>query len=75
MAKQIYINGFNMTVDEDELTYEQIVNLSPWLWAAVQPTVQYTRGVSEKPSGTVTPGQALPLQDGMVIDVVFTGNA
>lgn len=70
----IYINGLLITVTDDELTYDEIRQLTPQL-VGDNPTIQYTRGVSEKPSGTVIQGQSVQLKDGMVIDVAFTGYA
>ncbi len=72
--KAIYINALLITVMDDTLTYEEICQLAPGV-AEHNPTVQYTRGNSDKPSGTVIPGQSVALKDGMVIDVVFTGLA
>jgi len=70
----IYINGLLITVTQTSLTYDEIRQLTPQL-VGDSPTIQYTRGVSDKPSGTVIPGQSVPLKDGMVIDVAFTGLA
>jgi hypothetical protein len=70
----IYINGLLMTITDDTLTYEQVCQLAPKV-TAPRPTVQYTRGGSDKPSGVLLPGQAVALRDGMNFDVAFTGFA
>lgn len=72
--KAVYINALLITVMDDTLTYEEICQLAPGV-TEHNPTVQYTRGNSDKPSGTLQPGQTLALKDAMVIDVAFTGLA
>lgn len=72
--KAVYINGLLITLTQDTLTYREIKQLAMGV-VGNNPTVQYTRGGTIKPSGAVLPGETIGLVDGMVIDVALTGAA
>ena len=84
----IYVNGLKRPCPLDIITYSQLVILAvekPELFpdiTAYRPfkpgevfTVQYCHGPPRNPSGTLTLGQQVKVQNGMVFDVVKTDNA
>jgi hypothetical protein len=75
--RNITVNGKLLIVTLDTLTYEGIVSFAFEGMGLVRgyPTVVYTRGHSESPSGTLVYGQSVKIKNGMNFDVAFTGNA
>lgn len=75
----IYVNGSAKEVDKnEELTFEQIIQLAfdnPPIGPKVQFTVMYTRGVGNKPAGTLVEGQSVKVKDGMEFDVTPTNRS
>ena len=74
----IVINGRQKEVHKAYLTYEEVVLLafpSPVAGAAVQFTVQYTRGPEKNPTGTLIEGQSVKIKDGMEFDVTQTNRS
>jgi hypothetical protein len=74
----IVINGRQKEVHKTHLNYEEVVHLafpSPVVGAAVQFTVQYTRGPEKEPTGTLIEGQSVKIKDGMEFDVTQTNRS
>lgn len=75
----IYINGEAKEVEKKEtLTFEEVVQLAfdnPPTGANVQFTVVYTRGMGNKPSGTLVEGQSVKVKDGMEFNVTATNKS
>jgi len=75
----IYVNGSAKEVEKnEELTFDQVIQLAfdnPPTGPTVQFTVVYTRGVGNKPSGTLVEGQSVKVKDGMEFDVTTTNRS
>jgi hypothetical protein len=75
----IIVNGRPKTVPKnEEITFDQVVALAfpnPPAGDGVQFTVQYTRGHSNKPAGTLVEGQSVKVRDGMEFDVTSTNRS
>lgn len=74
----IYINGTVKHVEKGRLSYEEIVALafdSPPTGDKVQITIQYSRGHSSKPKGTLVEGQSVEIVEGMEFDVTATNRS
>jgi hypothetical protein len=71
----IYVNGDEKTVEEINLTYEQIVRLVFGdIPSGLNPSVIYKRGAGNK-SGILHVGQSVEVVDGLKISAAITGNA
>lgn len=71
----ILLNGQEITIETDKLTYKEIVRLAFNLDdPKYTPSVIYSRGV-ENASGILSPGKSVTVKDRMHIDAAFTGNA
>jgi hypothetical protein len=72
----IIVNGQEKTTTEKELTFEQVVSLAydgnPPSGPNWEFTVAYRRGHSEKPQGSLFPGQSVKVKKGMIFDVRAT---
>lgn len=71
----VVVNGVQKEVTSKELTFDQVVDLAfnprpsgPY-WEF---TVTYRRGHSEKPEGTLAPGESVKVKDGMIFNVTAT---
>jgi len=74
----IVINGTSKTVEKDRLTFDEVIALAfenPPTGEGVQFTVQYSRGHSDKPKGTLVEGQSVKLKEGMEFDVTPTNRS
>lgn len=74
----IVINGTAKTVQKERLTFEEVVALAfdnPPTGDGVQFTVQYSRGHSDKPKGTLVEGQSVETKEGMELDVTPTNRS
>jgi len=75
----IVINGRPRSVPKNEpLTFERIIQLAfetPPTGEDVQFTVQYTRGPSDKPEGTLVEGRSVKAKEGMEFDVTSTNRS
>jgi hypothetical protein len=75
----IIVNGRPMTVPKnEEISFDAVVALAfpnPPTGDGVQFTVQYTRGQSNKPTGTLVEGQSVKVKDGMEFDVTPTNRS
>ena len=74
----IYINGTEKHVEKGHLSYDDIVALafdSPPQGENVQISIQYTRGHSGKPKGTLVEGQSVEIVEGMEFDVTATNRS
>lgn len=74
----IYINGTQKQVEKSRLSFDQIVALAfdtPPMGEKVQITIQYTRGQSDKPKGTLVEGQYVEIVEGMEFDVTPTNRS
>ena len=75
----IIVNGSPKVVPKnEELTFDQVVALAfpnPPTGDGVQFTVQYTRGLGNKPTGTLVEGQSVKVKDGMEFDVTSTNRS
>lgn len=74
----IYINGTPHEVEKSKLSYEEVIALAfdnPPQGEQVQITVQYTRGHSGKPKGSLVEGQSVQIVEGMEFDVTATNRS
>jgi len=74
----IIVNGTPKEVEKEEITFEEVINLAfdnPPTGTNVQFTVVYTRGVGNKPSGTLIEGQSVKVKDRMEFDVTTTNKS
>lgn len=74
----IVINGTTKTIQKERLTFEEVIALAfdnPPTGDGVQFTVQYSRGHSDKPKGTLVEGQSVQTKDGMEFDVTPTNRS
>lgn len=74
----IVINGTSKTVEKERLTFDEVIALAfenPPTGDGVQFTVQYSRGHSDKPKGTLVEGQSVKLKEGMEFDVTPTNRS
>lgn len=74
----IVINGTAKTIQKERLTFEEVVALAfdnPPTGDGVQFTVQYSRGQSDKPKGTLVEGQSVETKEGMEFDVTPTNRS
>jgi Multiubiquitin len=67
----IIINGRNVVVSEDELTFDEVVALSGLATGPnITFTITYRRGHGEKPEGSlVENGDPVKVKDGMIFNV------
>ena len=74
----IIVNGREKTVEDKELTYDEILAL------AFDPvptgemicfTVNYRRGTGNKPEGELDEGETLKLKKGLILNVTYTDKA
>jgi hypothetical protein len=74
----IYINGTAKTVKKERLSFEELVALAfdpvP-SGDGVQFTIQYSRGHSDKPKGSLIEGQSVQVKEGMEFDVTSTNRS
>ncbi len=73
-TRKISVNGREIEVREESLSYETIVRIangSP----QVLYSVTYSGGAGPKPQGILSPGQSVIIRDGMIFNSCFTGNA
>lgn len=71
----IIVNGEEKTVEKDELTFEEVVDLAfdPRPTGEMMVfTVTYRRGHGNKPEGTLTEGDSVKVKDGMIFNVTAT---
>jgi hypothetical protein len=75
----IVVNGRAQSVPKNAiLSYWDVVKLAfenPQTGDAIQYTVQYTRGLGNKPSGTLVEGQSVKVKEGMEFDVTSTNRS
>lgn len=74
----IVVNGIAKTSQNEHLTFEEVVTLAfdnPPTGDGVQFTVQYSRGHSDKPKGTLVEGQSVQVKEGMEFDVTPTNRS
>ena len=72
----IIVNGVKRPIKTIEVSYHDIVNLgirNPT--GLIVYTVLYRGGVPPYQQGSLTPGQSMPVQDGMIFTVADTGAA
>ena len=71
----IIVNGREKSVSEQELSFEQLVNLAfetPPTGQYIVFTVTYRRGPCENREGSLTEGNTVKIQNGMVFNVTAT---
>ena len=72
---KVIINGRPRTVEQRELTFEQIVALA-FPGEQVTPdtthTITYTHAVAPKPTGSLHPGETLTIKNGTILSVTAT---
>jgi len=74
-ATTIIVNGRSKTVTTRELTFDEIVKLAidnPPSGPNVVITVTYHKGHGDKPEGSLLPGKAVKVKNGMIFDVTAT---
>ena len=74
----IIVNGTAKSVEKERLLFEEIVALAyetPPTGDGVQFTIQYTKGHSDKPKGTLVEGQSVKVKEGMEFDVTPTNRS
>lgn len=71
----IVVNGTQKTVQKDDFTFDEIVNLAydnPPYGENTLFSVTYRRGHGNKPEGILAPGESVKVKDGMIFDVTAT---
>ena len=74
----IIVNGTPKVVEKERMTFDEIVALAyetPPTSDGVQFTIQYTKGHSDKPKGTLVEGQSVKVKEGMEFDVTPTNRS
>lgn len=74
----VIFNGHPKTIAKERLTFDEVIAYafdSPPSGDGVQFTIQYTRGHSDKPNGTLLEGQSVMVHDGMEFDVTATNRS
>jgi hypothetical protein len=74
----VIFNGRAKVVEKDFLTFAEIVALSfdnPPTGDGVDFTIQYTKGHSGKPKGSLVAGESVKVNDGMEFDVTPTNRS
>lgn len=74
----IVINGTAKVIQKERLTFEEVIALAfdnPPTGDGVQFTVQFSRGHSDKPKGTLIEGQSVQAKEGMEFDVTPTNRS
>ena len=74
----IIINGTAKVIQKASLTFEEVIALAfdnPPTGDGVQFTVQFSRGHSDKPKGTLVEGQSVQAKEGMEFDVTSTNRS
>jgi hypothetical protein len=74
----VIFNGRPKTIAKERLTFDEVIAYafdSPPSGDGVQFTIQYTRGHSGKPNGTLLEGQSVMVHDGMEFDVTATNRS
>jgi len=74
----VIFNGRAKIVEKDFLTFAEIVTLSfdnPPTGDGVDFTIQYTKGHSGKPKGSLVAGESVKVNDGMEFDVTPTNRS
>ena len=69
----IMINGNRKDVTDEELTFDQLINLAfddnPPKGSNVRFEITYRRGRSERPEGILVEGQSVDITKGMIFNV------
>jgi hypothetical protein len=71
----IIVNGRRKTVHDRILSFEKVVRLAydpPPSGENISITVTYRNGPRVNPTGSLTPGTSVHIQDGMIFNVVVT---
>ena len=71
----IVVNGREKTVEDEELTFDQVVALAfddPPTGEFICFTITFRNAGGRKPEGTLTEGESVKLRDGTVINVTVT---
>lgn len=74
----VVFNGRPKTIARGRLSFEEVIALAfdnPPSGDGLQFTIQYTRGHSGKPNGTLLEGDSVMVQDGMEFDVTATNRS
>lgn len=74
----VVFNGRPKTIAKERLSFEEVIAYAfdtPPSGDGVQFTIQYTRGHSDKPNGTLLEGELVMVQDGMEFDVTPTNRS
>ena len=78
ITTEIVVNTRRKIVEGRQISFEQVVTLAyptPIPGEGQQFTVQYTRGIEGKPSGTLIEGQTVRVRNGMEFDVTPTNRS
>lgn len=71
----IVVNGREMEVDKDEISFAEVVKLAfgqPPEGGNIMYTVTYKRGHGKKPEGTLVEGESVKVKEGMIFNVTRT---
>lgn len=72
----VIVNGTKKTVQADELSFQDVVNLAydgnPPTGENVIFTITYRKGQGNKPEGSLVAGQTVKVKDGMIFNVTPT---
>lgn len=74
----VVFNGRPKTIVKERLTFQEVIAYAfdnPPSGEGVQFTIQYTRGHSGKPNGTLLEGESVMVKDGMEFDVTATNRS
>lgn len=74
----IFVNGRPRQVEKAELAFEEVVRLAfpnATFGPDTEYTVTYSKGHSNKPTGTLTVGQTVKVKEGMIFNVTETNKS
>ena len=74
----IIVNGRNKSVENEEVTFDEIVNLAfenPPDGESVYFKITYRGGNRDKPEGTLVEGESVKVRNGMIFNVTPTDNS
>jgi len=69
---KIIVNGEQLEVDVEALSFEEVVALAK---EPISASVTYCRAAGPKSEGCLSVGQTVYLKDGTILNAIVTGNA
>lgn len=72
----ILVNGQPKRIEDNHLSYAQLVRIAfPEIDPRTAYTVTYDKGPKQNPEGSMSPGDTVKIQNGMVFNVTPTGKS